>query len=247
MFSRKLNYLALLVIPFIIAACSATDELPDDPAQLFSDAQRYENDERYEEALRRYNDLKNRFPYSNYAVRAKLSIADVYYKQESYAEAQVSYQTFRELHPRHPQTDYVIFRTGMSYFQQLPSSIDRDLTLSHDAISSFDELKKAFPRSTYVKEAEEKRSEALRMLADKEKYIADFYFIRKKWEAALSRYEALYENYREVAHEQIALSRAVISASRFGAKEQAHKYFEILKSRHPGSAEFDEARKELRR
>lgn len=247
MFSKKFRYLALLVIPLFFMACSGTDELPDDPAELFAEAQRYENDERYEEALRRYNDLKNRFPYSNYAVRAKLALGDVYYKQESFAEAQVSYQTFRELHPRHPQTDYVIFRTGMSYFQQLPSSIDRDLTLAHDAISSFDELKRAFPRSSHIKEAQEKRGEALRMLADKEKYIADFYFIRKKWESALERYESLYENYQEIAYEEIALSRAAISAHKYGAKDRADKFYELLKRKFPQSSELEEARKEMRR
>lgn len=245
-----LRLFSALLIPFVLLnllGCSGTDELPDDPAVLFAEAQRYEKDERYEEALRRYNDLKNRFPYSNYAVRAKLSLADVYYKQESYAEAQLSYQTFRELHPRHPQTDYVIFQTGMSYFKQLPSTIDRDLTLAQDAIGSFEELERAFPKSSYLKEARERREEALKMLADKEKYIADFYFIRKKWEPAFERYESLYQKFKDVAHEPYALARAAISASKIGSREESQRYYDLLRTRFPQSSELEEAKRELRK
>ena len=227
--------------------CSGTSELPDDPAALFAEAQRYENDERYEEALRRYNDLKNRFPYSSYAVRAKLSLADVYYKQESYAEAQLSYQTFREFHPRHPQTDYVIYQTGMSYFKQLPSSIDRDLTLAEDAIASFEELERTFPKSSYLKESRERREEALKMLADKEKYIADFYFIRKKWESALERYKTLYERFKDVAYESYSLSRLAIAANKLGERDEAQKYYNLLKVRFPQSQELERAQEELQK
>jgi outer membrane protein assembly factor BamD len=244
---NRLFFVFLLFFSALHFGCSGTSELPDDPAALFAEAQKYENDERYEEALRRYNDLKNRFPYSSYAVRAKLALADVYFKQESYAEAQLSYQTFREFHPRHPDTDYVIFQTGLSYFKQLPSSIDRDLTLAQDAIGSFEEIERLFPKSKHLKEARERREEALKMLADKEKDIADFYFIRKKWESALERYESLYDKFKDVAYESYALSRAAISAEKFGSPERADKYYNLLKNRFPQSPELEKAKEDLRK
>src|SRR5690606_33276577 len=98
---------------------------------------------------------------SNWATRAELAIADVHFKDEAYPEAQVAYQTFKELHPRHPKIDYVTFRIGLSFFNQLPTTIDRDLTLAHDAIASFDELINEFPNSEFAKEAREKKAESL--------------------------------------------------------------------------------------
>lgn len=247
LYNRVVFILFFSVFSIFAASCSSSDKLPDDPAALYQEAQKYENDERYEEALRRYEDLKNRFPYSNYATQARLSIADCYYKQETYAEAQLSYQTFRELHPRHPRTDYVIFKTGMSYFQQLPSSIDRDISLANDAISSFDELQSKFPGSDHINEARENREKALRMLAEKEKYIADFYYIRNKWEPAFARYVALYEKFKGVAFEPIALSRAAICADKIGAVEERERYFTLLQDEHPQSSELVEAKRELLR
>ncbi len=116
------------------------DRKSDTPEGAYAIAEEFDKDERYEEAIRRYTEVKNKFPYSNFATKAELAIADVYYKQESYPEAQVSYQAFRELHPKSPQADYVVYRIGLSYFQQLPTTLDRDLTVAREAISNFDDL-----------------------------------------------------------------------------------------------------------
>ena len=56
--------------------------------------------------------IKNKFPYSNYATEAQLKIADVYYMQESYGEAAVAYEAFRDLHPKHEKVPYAMFRIG---------------------------------------------------------------------------------------------------------------------------------------
>src|SRR5437868_9563798 len=164
---QLLKFLPFLVVFTGLLACSSMDKKSDTAEGAFSIAQEFDKDERYEEAIRRYNEVKNKFPYSNFATKAELAVADVYYKQESYPEAQVSYQAFRELHPKHPQIDYVIFRVGLSYFNQLPSSLDRDLTIAHEAVTSFDELMKKFPNSQYVNEAADKKLETLKMLAGK--------------------------------------------------------------------------------
>ena len=123
-----------------VLACTTMDRKSDTPEGAYAIAEEFDKDERYEEAIRRYTEVKNKFPYSNFATKAELAIADVYYKQESYPEAQVSYQAFRELHPKSPQADYVVYRIGLSYFQQLPTTLDRDLTVAREAISNFDDL-----------------------------------------------------------------------------------------------------------
>ncbi len=240
--------LLLLSIFLILSGCNSADKVHDRPEDLFKEAQEYEKGERYEEAIKRFTELKNRFPYSNYATRAKLSIADCYYKQESFAEAQVSYQSFREMHPRHAQIDEVVFKIGMSYFKQLPDSIDRDLSVAKDAISHFDELLSNYKSSEFTKEARENREAALKMLAEKEAYIANFYFIRKNCSSALPRYTALADQFKDVAgNEAETLSRAVICASRLGKVDIQKKYLEILRDKYPQSSAFEDAEKELRR
>ncbi len=236
---------ALIFIVGNIISCASTDRNADTPEGAFALAEEFEKSDRYEEALRRYSEVKNKYPYSNYATKAELAIADVYYKQESYGEAQLSYQMFKELHPTAANIDYVQYKIGMSYFMQLPSTIDRDLTLANDTIVQFSELIKKYPNSEHIKDAQEKRTKAVKMLAEKEEYIADFYFKRKIFESALSRYEGLYNKFRGLGFDAKALSRASISAHRIGDTTKAKKYEEVLAKDFPNSSELKAAMKEI--
>jgi outer membrane protein assembly factor BamD len=230
----------------IVSACSSMERNADTPEGAFAIAQEFDNSERYEEAIRRYTEVKNKFPYSNFATKSELALADVYYKQESYAEAQVAYQMFKELHPTAPQSDYVQYRLGMSYYNQLPTSIDRDLSLANDTILNLSDLIKKYPNSQYVAEAKEKRTATIKMLAEKEDYIGDFYFKRGIYDSALGRYEGLYRNYSGLGFDARALSRIVISAKKIGDDPKAGKFLSILQADFPGSRELAQAEKEMK-
>jgi len=243
---QTLKFIPFLLIFSGLIACSSMDKKSDTPEGAFSIAEEFDKDERYEEALRRYTEVKNKFPYSNYATKAELAIADVYFKQESYPEAQVSYQSFLELHPKHPQTDYVMFRIGLSYFNQLPSTLDRDLTVAQDVIRSFDDLMKRFPNSQYINEAAEKKLETLKMLAGKEEYIASFYFKRDMFDSALGRYENLLSKYPNLGFDEKGLYGAAVSASKIGDAFKAKKYLTELVAKYPRSTEAHRAQKEVK-
>jgi outer membrane protein assembly factor BamD len=240
---RLLLNLLLILSCLHFSSCSSTDKSSETPEGVYAIAQEFEKDERYDEAIRRYQEVKNKFPYSNWAAKAELAIADVHYKDEAYAEAQVSYQAFKELHPKHAQIDYVAFRIGMSFYKQLPESNDRDLTLANDAVTAFDDVIKNYPQSEHVAEAKEKREECLKKLAAKEDYIGDFYFKREKFLAAFGRYENLINRYPNLGFDARALSRAAISAHKISREDKSTMYLKKLKAQFPDSPEYFEARK----
>lgn len=237
----------LLILGVWLAGCSSDEKKADTPEGAYAIAQDYEKDERFEEALRRYQEVKNKYPYSKYALMAEMAVADVYYKQESFAEAQVAYQNFKDLHPKHPQIDYATFRLGMSFYNQLPPTIDRDLTLASSAILYLDEVIKQYPNSAHVKEAQEKKESAIKMLAEKEQYIADFYFKKEIWESAMVRYENLARTYPGMGFDIHALSQAALSASRNGDQDKAKKLLAELQRRFPNSKEVESVEKEIRK
>jgi len=243
--NKTLRVILISSLVTFIFGCSAPQYDTSTPEGAFGLAQKFDNDERWEEAIRRYKEVKNKFPYSNFATKAELAIADAYFKQESFGEAQVAYQAFRELHPKHAQIDYVMYRIGLSYFNQLPSTIDRDLTLAHDTIASFDDLLKEFPRTEYRAEALEKREKSLRMLAEKEEYIADFYFKRKIYDSALLRYEGLLKVYPQVANLSRSYARLAIAAHKVGDSVKAQKFAKIMSQNHADSEDFKLMQKEL--
>jgi outer membrane protein assembly factor BamD len=211
--------------------CSSLDKTPETAEKIFSLGEYYEKQERYEEALRRYNEVRQKFPYSSLATQAELKVADVYYKQESYPEAQMTYEAFREQRPQHEQSDYVIFKIAMSLYRQLPSSMDRDLSLAPQALEVFDDLLYHYPGSQYVSEAKEKRQEAHSKLVEKVQYIADFYFKRRAYISALDRYQYLYSMATDPEIQKRALVRGAESAKHLGDLEKQKELENLLKTK----------------
>lgn len=242
----RVNLLLVLVFAAFIFGCSSNEKKSDTPEGAFAIAQEFDKDEMFEEAIRRYNEVKTKFPYSKFATQAELAAADCYYKQESFLEAQVAYQTFKELHPKHPQADYVTYKLGMSFYEQLPSTVDRDLTLAGSAILYFDEVLQQYPNSSHAKDAGEKKIDALKRLAGKEAYIAEFYYKRKQYDSALPRYEGLLRKYPNLGFDAESLSKAAISAARIGELDRAKRFTKELKDKFPNSGELSDAEKELR-
>ncbi len=229
------------------SSCSSVDKNATSAEAAFQLAKEYENEDRYEEAIKRYQEIRSQYPYSKYAVAAELAIADTYFKEESFIEAQVSYQNFKDLHPKHPQIDYVIFRLAMSHFNLLAATSDRDLSQAPSAVSFFDEVVKNYPTSTYAKEAGEKRDQVHKMLAEKEEYIGEFYFKRKECDSALPRYLDLIKKYPQWGKTARILSHSVVCLVRERDVASAKKYLKELKDLFPGTIEYQEALKEVNR
>jgi outer membrane protein assembly factor BamD len=226
--------------------CASTDKVDSNSAEgAFSLGEKFEKDERYEEALTQYNQVKNKHPYSRYAVEAKLRIADIHYKREDWVEAQTAYQVFKEMHPKHPKIDYVTFRLAMCYFNQLPGTIDRDIILAEKAKLYFRETIDSFPNSEYASQAKDNEAKVVRMQADKEDYIGNFYFIREQYDSALSRYEDLLQNYPGIGLDQKALYRAAYSAYKIQDMTKAKTYYDKLVETYSGSDEAKKIKGEL--
>jgi outer membrane protein assembly factor BamD len=235
--TKVLKLLFIFTILSFLASCASDEKNADTAEGAFKIAKEYEDAERFEIAIQKYSDVKNKFPYSSFATASELAIADVQYKRESYPEAQIAYQNFRDLHPKHPKVDYVIFRTGMSYFMQLPETIDRDLSLATDAIYSFDNLIKSYPNSEYLKEGREKREKAYIMLGQKELYIADFYFKKELYDSALLRYESAYKKYSGFGLDPRSLYGAIRAAHRLNDTTKQKAYSSLLISKFANSNE----------
>ncbi|MFZ3229578.1 MAG: outer membrane protein assembly factor BamD [Pseudobdellovibrio sp.] len=237
MTTKILKSLFIFAVLSFLFSCSTMEKDSSTAEGLYKIAQEYDTAERYEVALQKYGDVKNKFPYSSLAISSELAIADVNFKRESYAEAQIAYQNFRDLHPKHPKIDYVIYRTGMSFFQQLPDSIDRDLSLATDAIYHFGEVIKNYPKSEFVSDSKEKRDKCYIMLAEKELYIANFYLQQKQFEASLVRFENLLVKYPGLGLDPKALLGATRAAAKLNNERKQKKYSELLSMKYSNSDE----------
>lgn len=220
-------------------SCASQEKDLNTAEGLFAYAKEFQDAERFEVALAKYAEVRNKFPYSSLATEAELAIADVHYLRESYAEAEVAYQNFRDLHPKHAKSDYVLHRIAMSYYMQLPETIDRDLSVGKDAIYHFSELVKIYPKSEFVTDSKTKRDEIYSRLAQKEIYIADFYFKQEKYSSALRRYESTLYKFPGLGFEPRAHFGALKSAQKLADQKKQDQHAQTLKTKYPNS---DEAR-----
>ncbi len=211
----------------------------------FLSAEDYEKDERFEEAITKYREVMNKHPYSRFAVESKIRIANIQFERENFIESQTAYQLVKDLHPKHEKIDFITFRLGLSYFNQLPSTTDRDLSLASKAIMYFDEVINSYPNSNFVKESREKKHDATKMLAEKEGYIANFYFIREMYDSALKRYEKMLSTFKGMGFELVALRGAALSALRVGDMDKGRVYATQISSQYPNSSEDQDVRQEL--
>ncbi len=239
-----LNLISILCFSFIFSGCASEEKNLTTAEGAFAYAKEFDDAERFDMALTKYADVKNKFPYSNLATEAEMAIAEVHYKRESFPEAQVSFQNFRDMHPKHPKIDYVVYKTAMSYYSQLTDTFDRDLSLGNDAIYHFDEVIKSYPHSEHVKDAKEKRSETFQKLTEKELYIADFYFKQKKYSAALRRYESAIQKYTGLGFDPRAHLGAARSAKALENSSKQKFHAEQLLKKYPQSDEANTAKTE---
>jgi outer membrane protein assembly factor BamD len=154
-------------------------------------------DEDYKDALKAFTTLKERYPYSRYAILAELKVADAHFYREEYPEAISAYEDFIHLHPKNEVIPYVLYQIGASYYEQLLSE-DRDQTHTYQAIIAFERLLKEQPDSAYGSKARERIQDCRKLLAEHELYVANFYYKSKHYRAALVRFESVLAGYRDV-------------------------------------------------
>ena len=106
----------------------------------------------YKKAIEKFQNLKDYYPFSKYAILAELKIADAHYQREEYEDAIFAYENFEQLHPRNEAIPYVIYQIGRCYYDQIDTP-DRDQTPAQKALETFQRLIKQFPRDQYATRA----------------------------------------------------------------------------------------------
>ncbi len=209
-------------------------------------------DSMYPEAIAAFNDVKNKYPYSDFAALAQLQLGEVEYDKREFTAAVDAYQLFLKYYPGHQKSDYAMYRIAESYFEQVPSewwflppAAEKDQAVVRRALTAYHEMLTQFPNSEYAKEADEKHKICRNRLADHEIYVARFYQKRNKDEAAVSRLQATLTDYGGAGSDPEILQLLAISLDRLGKTEEAIDSLEQLIKSYPTSPEALKARVHL--
>jgi len=147
--------------------------------------------------------LLNTYPDSQYLMKAKLAIADSWFKEGGTAaltQAEQEYKDFITFFPNAPEAAEAQMRVGDIYFRQMDKP-DRDYAKATHAQEEYRLMLQQFPESTLVPQAKQRLREVQEVMATRESAIAAFYAVHSNnWPAAIARYQTVVDTYPQYSH-----------------------------------------------
>jgi outer membrane protein assembly factor BamD len=179
---------------------TADSKLPD--KQLYDKAVAATKKGHFDVARLDLQTLLNTYPDSQYQMKAKLAIADSWYKEGGSAalmQAEQEYKDFITFFPNAPEAAEAQMRVGDIYFRQMDKP-DRDYSKAVHAQEEYRLMLQQFPDSTLVPQAKQRLRETQEVLATREAEIGGFYASHENWAATIARYQTVTDTYPQYSH-----------------------------------------------
>jgi len=177
-------------------------KLPD--KQLYDKAEDAIKHGRFDVGRLDLQTLLNTYPESQFMMRAKLAIADSWYKEGGTAaltQAEQEYKDFITFFPNAPEAAEAQMRVGDIYFREMDKP-DRDYTTTVHAEEEYRLMLQQFPDSPLVPQAQMRLREVQEVLASREANIGQFYAERQppNYPAAIARFQTVADTYPLYSH-----------------------------------------------
>jgi outer membrane protein assembly factor BamD len=202
---------------------------------------------KYQKARTYFSYVFENFPNDPLGRRALLRVADAYFAQHdavNLVEAQYKYRDFINRYPGSDRADYAMLQIAMVSYLQMERP-DRDQQKTNEALQKFDEMLRAYPKSSLRPEAEKRRQDVLDRLGKHEHLVARFYMKRRQYNAAVLRLNGLVERYPNYRDKDAVFFDLGTSLASMGRKAEARLYFERVLSEFPKSDYAARAKRKL--
>jgi outer membrane protein assembly factor BamD len=193
--------------------------------------------------------LINTYPDSEYLAKAKLAIADSFYKEggtSNLTQAVQSYKDFDIFFPMLPEAAYAQLQVAMTHYKQLEKP-DRDRTQALAAEDEFQTFLAKYPNDPLVPKAEQHLREVQEILAEGDFRIGTYYYLKQPPDkkAAESRLKAVVNRYPLYSKSDQALWMLGNIWQSTEKKEFAVPYYARIVRNYPLSPLVPEAKKRL--
>ena len=193
--------------------------------------------------------LINTYPDSEYLAKAKLGIADSFYKEGGSAnltQAVQAYTDFGIFFPMLlPEAPYAQLQVAMTHYKQLEKP-DRDRTQARAAEDAFQTFLAKYPNDPLAGKAEQHLREVQELLAEGDFRIGYYYYVKEDKKAAESRLRAIVNRYPLYSKSDRALWMLANIWDTTEKKEIANTYYARLVRNYPLSPLVPEAKNRLK-
>jgi outer membrane protein assembly factor BamD len=202
---------------------------------------------RYTEERLSLQTLINTYPDSEYLAKAKLAIADSFYKEggtSSLTQSVAEYKDFITFFPFLEEAAYAQMQVAMAHYRMMEKP-DRDRS---EAAAAEDELQTfllKYPSSPLVPKAEQHLREVQEILAEGDYRIGRFYFIKGSYRASAARLLEITGRYPLYSQSDKALWMLAEIYEKSEKREIADKFYAQIVREYPTSSLVGDARKKL--
>jgi|TARA_B110000503_G_scaffold106411_1_gene158905 outer membrane protein assembly factor BamD len=226
------NFLLIFLLVFL-SSCSSKIEKNIKPKKIVSLEKLYqaaytsfENGE-YQRSIDLFEMVEQDYSYTEWASKALLMRAYIYYDAGNYIAALTNLQRFKKRHSGSKSISYVEYLMAICMFEQINTvSLSQENTKL--ALRQFEKIISNYPLTEYASDAKFKIDLINEQLAGKEMYLARYYAKREKWIPALYRLNKVYKDYQSTIFIEEALHRLVEINYKVGNVVAAKKYASIL-------------------
>jgi len=178
-------------------------------------------------AAKKFNEVEILFPQSEWAPKSAIMAAYAYYIQDYYEDSIAELIRFKKRYPKHRNIDYVNYLLGINYYEQIVDE-QKDLGSIVKSKEQFEYILAKFPNTDYALDSKFKLDLINDLLAAKEMYVGRYYIERKKWIAAINRFQTVVDKYQTTIYVEEALFRLVEIYYHIGLDKEAKKYANLL-------------------
>ena len=233
---------------------------------LYDRAMKAMKQHKYDVARITLQTLINAYPDSEFVARAKLSVAESWYRDGTtagLAQAETEYRDFITFFPNMPEAAEAQLKIADIHYKQMGKP-DRDFTHARRAQDEYRVLLQQYPDSKLVETARLRLLEVQEVLAEREYRIAHFYYGRQAMLAAIARFKTLTDTYPLYSHaddayyllgqayeQQAELTRASKLSDDVkqrlipGYQESAAQAYSRILMRYPAMPRSEDARRRL--
>jgi outer membrane protein assembly factor BamD len=189
--------------------------------------------------------LINTYPDSEYLAKAKLAIADSYFKQggsSNITQAINGYKDFIVFFPFLPEAAYAQMQVAMANYNEMTKP-DRDDTHTKAAEEEFQTFLLKYPKDPLAPQAEQRLREVQEMLAEEQFRVAYYYYVKGDRRAAAGRLIPLVRRYPLYSKSDSALWMLGDIYEKSERKDLAGNYYAQIVKYYPLS-EHDAAAKD---
>jgi len=247
------RFLSLVLIGSLalLTACSSSTKKEEkfvSEADLYNAAEEQLEHEQWEVAIKNLQKLEENFPFGAYAEQGQLELIYAYYSYSKPDEAIATANRFIRLHPQHRNVDYAYYMMGLSSFTKdkgmfervMPTDMTkRDPGAARESLANFTQLLNRFPDSPYAADAKKRMLYLRNALARYEIHVANYYFKRQAYVAAVSRGRFVIENYPQSPATPDALAVMVQGYHWLGMQDRSNEIVEVLRTNYPNYPAFD--------